>query len=113
MFGNESFGSDFQPIDAKKYVIETNDEKRIFVERPDAMQSAVRMGMSSLDILHPDFLKFRGVVTLLGGYFGSRLMSNIREDKGYTYGISSSIQTYPGSGLLSLLLKLPMSLLSL
>jgi len=99
LFGDESFGEDFKPIDRKEYIVETNSEKRIFIERSDAMQSAVRMGMQSLDILHPDYLKFRVVVTLLGGYFGSRLMSNIREDKGYTYGISASIQTYPGSSL--------------
>ena len=42
--------------------------------------------MLSLDRNHPDYLKARVLVTLFGGYFGSRLMSNIREDKGYTYG---------------------------
>ena len=35
--------------------------------------------------------------TVLGGYFGSRLMSNIREDKGYTYGIYSVTQIHRGS----------------
>ena len=61
---------------------------------------AVRMGMLSLDRRHPDYLKVRVLVTLFGGYFGSRLMSNIREDKGYTYGISAGIMPYPDSGLL-------------
>ena len=36
---------------------------------------------------------------LLGGYFGSRLMKNIREDKGYTYGIYSRLQSYRHSGM--------------
>ena len=39
-------------------------------------------------------------MTLFGGYFGSRLMSNIREDKGYTYGISAGTMFYPDSGIL-------------
>ena len=39
-------------------------------------------------------------MTLFGGYFGSRLMSNIREDKGYTYGISAGTLFYPGSGMI-------------
>ena len=52
------------------------------------------------EIEDPDYLKARVMVTLFGGYFGSRLMSNIREDKGYTYGISAGIMPYPDSGLL-------------
>lgn len=56
-------------------------EKRVFIELPDALQSAVRIGGLSLDRCHPDYLKMRVVITLLGGYFGSRLMSNIREEK--------------------------------
>ena len=40
------------------------------------------------------------MVTLFGGYFGSRLMSNIREEKGYTYGIGAGIVSYPDSGIL-------------
>ena len=40
---------------------------------------------------HPDYMKLRILNTVLGGYFGSRLMLNIREDKGFTYGISSSV----------------------
>ncbi len=99
LFGDQPFGGELQKAERILYVPEVSSQKHIFIERPDAMQSAVRMGMLSMDILHPDYLEFRVVVTLLGGYFGSRLMSNIREDKGYTYGISSSIQTYPGSSL--------------
>ena len=53
------------------------------------------MGMVTLDGDHPDFFKLRVLITLFGGYFGSRLMSNIREDKGYTYGISAGVTSYP------------------
>ena len=55
------------------------------------MQSAVKMGYTTITRNHPDYLKLRVLMTLFGGYFGSRLMSNIREEKGYTYGISAGI----------------------
>jgi predicted Zn-dependent peptidase len=42
------------------------------------------------------------VVCLLGGYFGSRLMMNIREDKGYTYGISANLSAYRYASVLSI-----------
>ncbi len=57
------------------------------------------MGCFVMDRHHPDFLKARVMVTLFGGYFGSRLMSNIREDKGYTYGIGAGIVSYPETGI--------------
>lgn len=75
-------------------------EKRIFTEREDAMQSAVKMGCTTITREHPDYPKLRVLMTLFGGYFGSRLMSNIREEKGYTYGISAGIMFYPDSGTL-------------
>ena len=74
--------------------------KRVHVEKEDALQSSLRMGGFSLDRKHPDYLKLRVLVTLFGGYFGSRLMSNIREDKGYTYGIGAGLVSYPGTSLL-------------
>ena len=75
-------------------------EKHVFVEKADALQSSLKMGGFLMDRTHPDFLKARVMVTLFGGYFGSRLMSNIREDKGYTYGIGAGIVNCPGSGVL-------------
>lgn len=57
----------------------------------DSLQSAIRLGYRSIQRGHPDFPGLQFVNTLLGGYFGSRLMMNIREDKGYTYGIGSGI----------------------
>ena len=77
-------------------------EKRVFVEKADALQSSLKMGCFVMDRLHPDFLKTRAMVTLFGGYFGSRLMSNIREDKGYTYGIGAGIVNCPGSGVMAI-----------
>ena len=102
VFGTEPFGTDFRVPEEKTFTPVTSAEKRIFIERPDALQSAVRMGMLSLDRQHPDYLKARVLITLFGGYFGSRLMSNIREEKGYTYGISAGIMPYPGQGVLAI-----------
>lgn len=66
---------------------------------PNGVQAAIRIGRTFPNRHHPDFPKMVVLNTLLGGYFGSRLMSNIREDKGYTYGIYSSLQpmTHGGS----------------
>lgn len=100
MFGKEPFGTDFHRPEKKEYTPVTVPEKRIFIERSDALQSAVRMGMVSLSCTHPDYLKLKVLVTLFGGYFGSRLMSNIREEKGYTYSISAGLLSYPQQGVL-------------
>ena len=102
LFGREAFGKGFQKPEKTDFIPVSSVDKRIFVEYADVMQSAVRMGMLSLERCHPDYLKARVMVTLFGGYFGSRLMSNIREEKGYTYGISAGIMFYPDSGLLAI-----------
>jgi zinc protease len=99
-FGTEMFGNTTHSLIKPEYALTTTPEKRIFTERAEAMQSAVRMGNLTITRDHPDYLKLRVLVTLFGGYFGSRLMSNIREDKGYTYGISAGILFYPNNGLL-------------
>lgn len=59
------------------------------VDKPGAVQSAIYVTFDAVPRTHPDYLKLRLLVIALGGYFGSRLMQNIREDKGYTYGIGS------------------------
>ena len=63
----------------------------VVVERKDALQSAIRLGNPGIQRSHPDFPGLQVVNTLLGGYFGSRLMANIREDKGYTYNVGSGL----------------------
>lgn len=61
---------------------------------PNAVQGAIRIAQPFPNRHHPDFKKAMVLNTLFGGFFGSRLMSNIREDKGYTYGIYSYIQNH-------------------
>ena len=66
-------------------------EKIHFIEKKGAVQSAIKLGRPMFLKSHPDAIPFQIVNVVLGGYFGSRLMSNIREDKGYTYGIGSGL----------------------
>ena len=68
-----------------------SDDMLRVVHKEGAVQSAIVMMIKAIPRKHPDYFKLRVLVTVLGGYFGSRLMSNIREDKGYTYGINSSL----------------------
>ncbi len=69
-----------------------------FSERPDALQSALRLGQLAINRTNPDFPALQVLNTIFGGYFGSRLMANIREDKGYTYGIGSGIASLKDAG---------------
>ena len=71
--------------------------KRIVKE--GANQSAIRIGVPRFKMDHQDYLKMKVLNTILGGYFGSRLMANIREDKGYTYGIGSALIPFSEHGL--------------
>ena len=64
-------------------------KKQQLIEKEDAIQSAIRIGREIINKTHEDYLGMQILNTILGGYFGSRLMTNIREDKGYTYGIGS------------------------
>lgn len=69
-----------------------------YVEKPDALQSAIRIGRVLVNKTHPDYIDLQILNTILGGYFGSRLMANIREDKGYTYGIGSGLASLQSAG---------------
>jgi predicted Zn-dependent peptidase len=71
--------------------IPTLSKRKYFSKKEDAVQSAIRIGKRLFNRKHPDYPGVTVLNAILGGYFGSRLMKNIREDKGYTYGISSSI----------------------
>jgi predicted Zn-dependent peptidase len=68
---------------------------KIREEKEGSVQSSIRFGLSAISRIHPDYFNFSLMNTVLGGYFGSRLQKNIREDKGFTYGISSSLAPYP------------------
>jgi zinc protease len=93
---NKHFGgSDWQQEKAASpdYAIQPDQQKRHHVEKANGIQSAIRVGKFWVPKSHPDFHGLSVLTTILGGYFGSRLMTNIREEKGYTYGIGSFILT--------------------
>ena len=95
------FGTDWDnSIDIKqnefKFTMGSGQEH--FLERADALQSAIRIGQVSINRKHADFPGLQVLNTILGGYFGSRLMANIREDKGFTYGIGSALVSLKNTG---------------
>lgn len=65
-------------------------QKEATLER-QGVQSSVRMGKLLFPKSHPNYVGMQLLSMILGGYFGSRLVQNIREDKGYTYGIFSTM----------------------
>ena len=67
--------------------------QKMHIPIADTLQTAIRIGKKVMTRAHPDFTGFTVLNTILGGYFGSRLMMNIREDKGYTYNIYSTQDT--------------------
>jgi zinc protease len=75
----------YAPATQKKYEI---------INDVNAVQGAIRIGRPFFNRHHPDFKECMVLNTILGGFFGSRLMENIREDKGYTYGIYSYVQSH-------------------
>jgi len=79
-----------------KNILNKAGEKR--VAKKDAIQSAIRVGRMLFNKQDPDYLEFLVLNTILGDYFGSRLMSNIREDKGYTYGIGTMLTELQNTG---------------
>jgi len=82
----------------RQYKIEPSNEKFKLVEKKDALQSAVRVGWRIFDRKHNDAIDFLVLNDLLGGYYGARLMQNIRQKKGYTYSIYSSAKALKYSG---------------
>lgn len=63
--------------------------QKVFIEKKNALQSAIRIGKLVVPLQHEDYYPLHIAVTLLGGYFSSRLMKELRENKGYTYGIGA------------------------
>jgi len=70
----------------------------IHLDKKGAVQTAIRIGRTLFNKKHEDYNDFLVLNTILGDYFGSRLMANIREDKGYTYGIGTIVAEYKNIG---------------
>ena len=78
--------------------VSNSSVKIFFVDKPNAAQSVIYLGAPGAERLSPDYAALQVMNTILGGSFSSRLNSNLRETKGYTYGISSRFQWAPLAG---------------
>ncbi|MGQ0712768.1 MAG: M16 family metallopeptidase [Gemmatimonadaceae bacterium] len=94
----QAFG-DWQPGSAPTFSPPTPKTARVIhlVDRPGAVQSTIYLGLPVVDPSHSDYVALRVTDALLGGSFGSRITSNIREQKGYTYSPFSTISTFLSS----------------
>ena len=75
---------------------------RLHAEREEALQASIRIGRLLFTRNHPDFIGMQVVAAILGGYFGSRLMQNLREKHGYTYGVSAAMINFEQEGYLAI-----------
>jgi predicted Zn-dependent peptidase len=90
------------PLNVKKdFAIERGDSIQSVI-KPDSIQSSIRIGMRTINRGHKDYFALLLLNHLLGGYFGSRLMKNIREEKGLTYGIHSSLNPFRNDCMFSI-----------
>ncbi|MBI2968332.1 MAG: insulinase family protein [Bacteroidetes bacterium] len=99
---NRCFGAkwtdDVQRSDIPEKKAANDPVRKHFLEKKDAVQSAIFIGRPLFNRTHPDWHALVITNTILGGYFGSRLMQNIREKMGYTYGIYSSLVSMERGG---------------
>jgi predicted Zn-dependent peptidase len=91
-----SFGANLRPVVTNPFNFEQVDMQPEAaqwqrIEVKSSLQNALSASIPTITRNHPDYVNLRLVIIALGGYFGSRLMSNIREEKGLTYGISASL----------------------
>jgi predicted Zn-dependent peptidase len=98
-FGGSTWNNSKQEFSGL-FEIKTENERQIYIKKPGAVQSAVRIGKVLFNKLHQDYTGMSIVGCILGGYMGSRLMKKIREEKGYTYGINSIVVTFKNAGCL-------------
>ena len=80
-----------QTMTAADATIPPSKKTSEIITKEGSVQASIRMGKPFFGRLHPDYPAAIFLNHVLGGYFGSRLMKNIREEKGLTYGISSSL----------------------
>lgn len=85
-----------------EWVMNPSPEMQFIAHKPGAMQSAVCLRIAAVKRTHPDYLPLRVLINVLGGYFGSRLMANIREEKGYSYGIYAALYGIPNDGCIDI-----------
>lgn len=97
LFGNDDWPA--VPVPAYQPFLKPELPGKYPVEMPGSLQSAIRIGKPAIHKTHADYVELQVLNTIFGGYFGSRLMANIREDKGFTYGIGSGLHSFKDTGL--------------
>ncbi len=101
---NSAFGHlplNQKPLAEKNFAVQPASQKKYrIVNDQNGVQGAIRIARPFPNRHHPDFIKAQVLNNIFGGFFGSRLMTNIREDKGYTYGIHSYFQNHVQSSAL-------------
>jgi zinc protease len=88
-FGGLPLSGSAKPDTKATPILPDLEKKYRVINDPDSVQGAIRLARNFPNRHHPDFQKMQILNNIFGGFFGSRLMANIREDKGYTYGIHS------------------------
>jgi zinc protease len=92
-FGKLNWGKHSLPVN--DHTLHPSGEKKYRLQNSiDGVQGSIRLAKLFPNRKHPDFPKMQVLNNVLGGFFGSRLMNNIREDKGYTYGIHSYLMNH-------------------
>lgn len=100
LFGHDAWGGALpEPWCASDEAVPASSA-RWFEPMDEASTAVLCMGQFVMPHHHPDYIPFRVLVTLLGGYFGSRLMTTVREQRGLCYSISSALVAYPHCGVL-------------
>lgn len=89
-FGEGKWPAKSKPV-IPSYTSTPNKTLSQYIEKEKAVQTSIRIGNECIGPEHPDYQAFKITCIVLGGYFGSRLMSSVREEKGYTYGIHAGI----------------------
>ncbi|MBN4081800.1 insulinase family protein [bacterium AH-315-C07] len=97
VFGKSKWTGEGQ-IKNRRHKISQPQKFKHYIKKSDVSQSGIRIGKVLFNRKHEDYPKLVVLNTVIGGYFGSRLMSNIRENKGYTYGIGSGIVSLQNCG---------------
>jgi zinc protease len=103
---NEIFGDfEYKSVPEPIHSLQNPGLSKEVIVKEKSSQSSIRIGKRLFNKNHPDYIKMLVVNEILGGYFGSRLMKNIREDKGYTYGVFSRLVSFKKEGYFSISLE--------
>lgn len=87
-----------EPVPETPEAAASTTPKFVLVQRDGSVQSAVRLGRPAIAATDPDYIPLQLTNAVVGGGFSSRLMQNLREDKGYTYGARSSVSALREGG---------------